>query len=259
MGAFGYLDKEKLQGVCMAGELGLNGEVKGIRGVLSIIDTAEKNGCSLCIVPKKNLPEAVSAGRIKILGISSLKEFLEHAKEDDWGASELPDCKWRSDQEGYQEDFSEILGQETAKKAAVTAAAGFHNILFIGTKGAGKTMIAFRLPTIFPGLNREESMELSRIYSVAGLLDENRTLIKRRPFRCPHHTITPKALAGGGAYPLPGKSPWHIGVFCFWMNCRNFPEHPWRSCASLWNRERFIFPESTEIMNFLQIFFWPQP
>ena len=85
MGAFGYLDKEKLQGVCMAGELGLNGEVKGIRGVLSIIDTAEKNGCSLCIVPKKNLPEAVSAGRIKILGISSLKEFLEHAKEDDWG------------------------------------------------------------------------------------------------------------------------------------------------------------------------------
>lgn len=205
LGAFGYLDKEKLQGVCMAGELGLNGEVKGIRGVLSIIDTAEKNGCSLCIVPKKNLPEAVSAGRIKILGISSLKEFLEHAKEDDWGASELPDCKWRSDQEGYQEDFSEILGQETAKKAAVTAAAGFHNILFIGTKGAGKTMIAFRLPTIFPGLNREESMELSRIYSVAGLLDENRTLIKRRPFRCPHHTITPKALAGGGAYPLPGE------------------------------------------------------
>ena len=205
LGAFGYLDKEKLQGVCMAGELGLNGEVKGIRGVLSIIDTAEKNGCSLCIIPKKNLPEAVGGGKIKILGIGSLKEFLEHAREDEWGAPEIPDHKWEPDQTEYQEDFSEILGQEAAKKAAVIAAAGFHNILFIGTKGAGKTMIAFRLPTIFPDLDWEDCMKVSRIYSVAGLLDGRGALSRKRPFRCPHHTITPKALAGWGAYPIPGE------------------------------------------------------
>ncbi len=206
LGAFGYLEHEKLQGVCMAGELGLNGEIKGVRGILPIVDTAVKNRCPLCIVPSANLAETAGFCGIKVLGVSSLEEFLELAKLEDWGASLVsePESKEEKDEE-YQDDFSDILGQEAAKRAAVIAAAGFHNILFIGTKGAGKTMIATRLPTIFPELDREDSMELSRIYSVAGLLGGERTRIRTRPFRSPHHTATAKALAGGGAYPTPGE------------------------------------------------------
>ena len=221
LGAFGYLDKEKLQGVCMAGELGLNGEMKGVRGILPIVDTAVKNGCRLCIIPQKNLSETKEFQGIPILGVDSLGEFLELAKLENWGIPKQ--CKKEEStgeiqenegegagvqterSEEYQEDFADILGQEAAKRAAVIAAAGFHNILFIGTKGAGKTMIAARLPTLFPPLDREDSMELSRIYSVAGLLGADRPMIRTRPFRSPHHTATAKSLAGGGAYPLPGE------------------------------------------------------
>lgn len=221
LGAFGYLDKEKLQGVCMAGELGLNGEMKGVRGILPIVDTAVKNGCWLCIIPQKNLSETKEFQGIPILGVDSLGEFLELAKLENWGIPKQ--CKKEEStgeiqenegegvgaqterSEEYQEDFADILGQEAAKRAAVIAAAGFHNILFIGTKGAGKTMIAARLPTLFPPLDREDSMELSRIYSVAGLLGADRPMIRTRPFRSPHHTATAKSLAGGGAYPLPGE------------------------------------------------------
>ena len=160
LGAFGYLEHEKLQGVCMAGELGLNGEIKGVRGILPIVDTAVKNRCPLCIVPSANLAETAGFCGIKVLGVSSLEEFLELAKLEDWGASLVsePESKEEKDEE-YQDDFSDILGQEAAKRAAVIAAAGFHNILFIGTKGAGKTMIATRLPTIFPELDRMKGVD----------------------------------------------------------------------------------------------------
>ena len=182
LGAFGYLETDKLRGVCMAGELGLNGEIKGVRGILPIVDTAVRNGCRFCIIPAANLSETQEFSGIRILGVRSLREFMEHAQMKDWGITEPPELK-------------ENKG----------AAAGFHNILFIGTKGAGKTMIASRLPSIFPPLEEEERMELSRIYSVAGLLGKQRSMIRTRPFRNPHHTATAKALAGGGAYPLPGE------------------------------------------------------
>ena len=217
LGAFGYLETNKLKGVCMAGELGLNGEIKGVRGILPIIDTAVRNGCRVCIIPSANLSETREFSRIRILGVGSLTEFIEHAKMGHWGIPDLPVLREkgeerfgkeemeRTEEEEYQEDFADIFGQEAAKRAAMIAAAGFHNILFIGTKGAGKTMIANRLPSIFPPLDKEESMELSRIYSVAGLLGKQKSMIRTRPFRNPHHTATAKALAGGGAYPLPGE------------------------------------------------------
>ena len=184
LGAFGYLETDKLRGVCMAGELGLNGEIKGVRGILPIVDTAVRNGCRFCIIPAANLSETQEFSGIRILGVRSLREFMEHAQMKDWGITEPPELK---------------------ENKGVIAAAGFHNILFIGTKGAGKTMIASRLPSIFPPLEEEERMELSRIYSVAGLLGKQRSMIRTRPFRNPHHTATAKALAGGGAYPLPGE------------------------------------------------------
>ena len=216
LGAFGYLDTDRLKGVCMAGELGLNGEIKGVRGILPIVDTAVRNGCRVCIIPGANLSETGECSGIGILGVRSLREFMEYAKLENWGMKARP-CKEQNGgrkpeeentdqiEEEYPEDFADILGQEAAKRAAVIAAAGFHNILFIGTKGAGKTMIANRLPSIFPPLDKEESMELSRIYSVAGLLGKGKSMIRTRPFRNPHHTATAKALAGGGAYPLPGE------------------------------------------------------
>lgn len=209
LGAFGYLETDRLRGVCMAGELGLNGEIKGVRGILPIVDTALKNGCGFCIIPAANLSEAQEFSGIRILGVGCLTEFMEHAKLEDWGIPESSVLKENkgeeSDKEEYQEDFADIFGQKAAKRAAVIAAAGFHNILFIGTKGAGKTMIATRLPSLFPPLDKEEQMEVSRIYSVAGLLGKNRSMIRTRPFRNPHHTATAKAMAGGGAYPLPGE------------------------------------------------------
>lgn len=217
LGAFGYLQTDKLRGVCMAGELGLNGQIKSVRGILPIVDTAVRNGCRFCIIPAANLSETREFTGIRILGVGSLAEFMEQAKLQDWGIPEPPALREKNgkktgeeagrqeEEEGYQEDFADVFGQEAAKRAAVIAAAGFHNILFIGTKGAGKTMIASRLPSIFPPLDEEERMELSRIYSVAGLLGKQRAMIRTRPFRNPHHTATAKALAGGGAYPLPGE------------------------------------------------------
>lgn len=203
--AFGYLEPEMTEGVCMAGELSLNGEIKGIRGVLPIVDTAAKKGCRLCIIPRENLKETEFIDSMPILGVSNMKEFMEHALLENWGAVKNRQKNWEEEAANFEEDFSDIFGQEAAKKAAVIAAAGFHNLLLIGSKGSGKTMIANRIPTIFPGLSREESMEVSCIYSAAGLLTASRPMMRKRPFRAPHHTISPKAMAGGGHVPRPGE------------------------------------------------------
>lgn len=203
--AFGFLEPEYIANVCMAGELSLNGEIRGIHGILPIVDTAAKNGCRLCIIPKENVGETKFVENIAVLGISSMREFMEHAALENWGASKNPPKNWESENVEQEEDFSDIYGQEVAKRAAIIAAAGFHNLLLIGTKGSGKTMIANRIPTIFPGLTREEAMEVSCIYSAAGLLDASQPMLMRRPFRTPHHTVTPKALTGGGHIPKPGE------------------------------------------------------
>lgn len=203
--AFGYLEKECVDKVFMAGELSLNGEVKGVSGILPIVDTAIKSGCRLCIIPKDNLKETEYIYEIPVLGISSLKEFMEHASMKDWGAVRNPVKAWPGNIRESYLDFSEILGQEAAKQAAVIAAAGFHNLLMIGTKGSGKTMIANSIPSLFPPLSREEGMEVSRIYSAAGLLSGQNPFLVQRPFRSPHHTVSPIAMAGGGRIPRPGE------------------------------------------------------
>lgn len=203
--AFGYLESSLTEGVCMAGELSLNGEVKGVHGILPIVDMAVQKGCRLCIIPRENLKETEFIDNIPILGVGSLREFIECGKKEKWGAVKHPERIWEEQNSDTEEDFSDISGQEAAKRAAVVAAAGFHNLLLIGTKGSGKTMIASRIPTIFPCLSREEGMEVSRIYSVAGLLTDKEPVQIARPFRAPHHTISPKAMAGGGYFPKPGE------------------------------------------------------
>lgn len=205
LSALGYLDSSCLENVCMAGELSLSGEIKGVKGILAIVDRALKEECSLCIIPKDNEKEVEMIDEIPILAVENLCEFVKHATLENWGAVKNPSQSWKEIFYEGEWDFSEIVGQETAKEAAIIAAAGFHNLLMIGTKGAGKTMIAKSIPSIFPSLSKDEVMEISRIYSAAGLLSQDNPIMRSRPFRTPHHTISPKALAGGGQIPKPGE------------------------------------------------------
>lgn len=209
LAAFGYIEKERLVHVMMAGELSLDGSVNPVRGILPLTEAAARHGCGLCIVPAGNYREALMAGHCKVLGVKSLTELLERASREDWGY-EAPDGEGESiisktQAYNYPVDFADIRGQESVKRAAVIAAAGFHNILMSGRKGAGKTMIARRIPTIMPRLDREECLEISRLYSVAGLLSDEQPFLTERPFRAPHHTASAQAMAGGGRYPKPGE------------------------------------------------------
>lgn len=211
LAAYGYFPRERLQGVFIAGELSLGGEVNPIRGVLSLVDGAKKAGYHTCIIPKKNAREGAVIEGIKVLGIAALEEMILYLQ----GKKEIPLCRTdtESERESSEEDFCEVNGQEILKRAAEIAVSGMHHFLVVGPPGAGKSMIARRIPSILPEMTLEESLELSKIYSVSGLLQEDNPLLRKRPFRAPHHTITPQALIGGGRNPKPGEiSLAHRGV-----------------------------------------------
>ena len=210
--ALGVIKSDILSESIFIGELSLSGELLPIKGVLPIVIFAKETGFKNIFLPYDNLAEANIVSGIKNIGIKNLKDLIEilnneKTYNENINKGILPP------QERKYSDFSDVNGQILLKRAVQIAVAGRHNILFIGPAGTGKSMIAQRIPGIMPNMTDEEALEVSKIYSVCGLLNSKEPILKIRPYRAPHHTVSPQALSGGGRVPKPGEiSLAHKGV-----------------------------------------------
>ncbi len=197
------LDRESLKGLCFLAELSLNGNLRPVRGVLPMALLAQNLGLKGMVLPRENAAEACLAGKIQIYPATSLAQAVSMLANGKLTAYKPEKGVAEDSQPG--EDFCHVRGQEGAKRAMEIAAAGGHNLLMVGPPGAGKTMLARCLPSILPKMNRAESLEVTKIYSTAGLLRDKEVLVEQRPFRSPHHSISMPALVGGGRFPRPGE------------------------------------------------------
>lgn len=209
------LNPEKLKEYVIMGELNLDGTIQPIKGALPIAITTRKEGFKGLILPKQNSREAAIVNNLDVYGVSHINEVIQFFRDEQ--SLQPITVNTQEDfftaQHHFDFDFADVKGQENIKRALEISAAGGHNAILIGPPGAGKTMLAKRLPTILPPLSLQEALETTKIHSVAGKLPDNAMLIARRPFRSPHHTVSDVALVGGGGTPQPGEiSLAHNGV-----------------------------------------------
>ncbi|HWO88033.1 MAG TPA: YifB family Mg chelatase-like AAA ATPase [Gemmatimonadales bacterium] len=206
LGASDQLSLERLAGWVVVGELGLDGEVRPVRGALSIALAAAETSRAGLILPDANLAEAAVVAGLEVRGAARLADVVRHLK----GGEPLPLSAASREADGAgavadDVDFADVRGQQHAKRALEIAAAGGHNLLMVGPPGSGKTMLARRLPGILPPMSLAEALETTRIHSVAGILSRGQSLVATRPFRAPHHTVSDAGLIGGGGVPRPGE------------------------------------------------------